>query len=223
MCAEKSLGCGYGVFLDDQSRVLSSMEFSIAEMRVKGKDELLPFQVGILVSIASIRGLFQDIWAEGKQCLLTGRCSYEATKECFSFIRSMGPTYEPDQSECVNRIRLLAMTREWARPEGPVSVQPEISPATVKVEPLSEDAVMISMEDAVAHFADGDAYSDANGDAISDPYVEATNSDAENDADHANVDSDVDNVVVVDTTFKVDADGSVDIGLCSPAFVHDEK
>ena len=72
--ADKSLASGYGVCLDEQSRVLSSMERSITEMRVKGKADLQPFQVGILLSIASIRGLFEDIWSEGKQCFLTGRC-----------------------------------------------------------------------------------------------------------------------------------------------------
>ena len=193
-CAAKSLACGYGVYLDEQSRVLSSMEHSIAEVRVKGKKDLLPFQIGILTSIAAIRGLFQDLWSEGNQFLLTGRCNSEATKECFSYIRSLGPTYDPpDQSEVVNRIRLLVMTREWAQPEPQPEIRisgirtetsPEVSAITIKAEPLLEDAVSIAMAEADL------VHSEVNGEVDADAGADAD--DAKHDSNLADDDEETD-------------------------------
>lgn len=107
------MACGYGIHHEEQSQILANMEKCIEEMRVKGKQSLLPFQKGILVSISSIRGLYQEISDEGKICLLTAHCNSDPSENFFSCIRTLGVANDhPGPVDCMNRIRLLVMSRD---------------------------------------------------------------------------------------------------------------
>lgn len=66
------------------------MEELISSMRVHRKKFLLPFQKGILMSISSVRGLYEEIKNEGKNFLLTSHCNSDPTENLFSCIRTMG-------------------------------------------------------------------------------------------------------------------------------------
>jgi hypothetical protein len=109
----KKLACGFGVHLRDQMQVLDQMEQSISTMLVIGKKRLLPFQKGILTSIASAKGLLQEISLNGKEFLLTAHCNSDPTENSFSCLRTMGASNDhPGPVDCMNRIRLLVMCKD---------------------------------------------------------------------------------------------------------------
>jgi hypothetical protein len=109
----KKLACGLGVHLNDQMQILDQMEESISTMRVIGKKSLLPFQKGILTSIASTKGLLLEISMQGKEYLLTAHCNSDPTENSFSCLRTMGASNDhPGPVDCMNRIRLLVMCKD---------------------------------------------------------------------------------------------------------------
>ena len=137
MFSAKKLSCGFGIHLDDQQNVLDRMEKCISDMRVKGRKSLLPFQKGILLSISSIRGLFQEILSEGKRCLLTAHCNSDPAENFFSCIRTMGVCNDhPGPVDCLNRIRLLVVSRD---------AQIVVENSSVEVEPPSQSEPEINL------------------------------------------------------------------------------
>jgi hypothetical protein len=111
--SEKKLACGFGLHIQEQLGILDRMEKTISEMRVRGRKSLLPFQKGILLSISSIRNLYQEVKLEGKNCLLTAHCNSDAAENFFSCIRTMGVSNDhPGPVDCLNRIRMLVISRD---------------------------------------------------------------------------------------------------------------
>ena len=107
------MACGFGIHEHDQQEVLNEMQIVISTMRVCGRKCLLPFQKGILNSISSIRGLYEEIKAEGKTFLLTAHCNSDPTENYFSCIRTMGVSNDhPGPVDCMNRIKLLVVSRD---------------------------------------------------------------------------------------------------------------
>jgi hypothetical protein len=113
MYSERTAACGFGIHIDEQMSVLDRMRNNISSLRVIGKKTLLPFQKGFLISIASTKGLFAELKSEGKQCLLTAHCNSDPAENFFSCLRTLGGSNDhPGPVECMNRIRLLIMSRD---------------------------------------------------------------------------------------------------------------
>jgi hypothetical protein len=113
MYSENKVACGLGIHIDTQMSVLESMRNNISSLRVVGKKTLLPFQKGILISIASTKSLFAEISSEGHKCLLTAHCNSDPVENFFSCVRTLGGSNDhPGPVECMNRIRLLIMSRD---------------------------------------------------------------------------------------------------------------
>jgi len=113
MNSTKKLACGLGIHQEEQLSILDQMKNSISTMRVIGKKSLLPFQKGILISIASTKGLFKEVSDQGLQFLLTAHCNSDPTENAFSCLRTMGVSNDhPGPVDCMNRIRLLIMSRD---------------------------------------------------------------------------------------------------------------
>jgi len=51
----------YGINLDEQNNILNLMDNFISAMRVHGKNQLMTFQKGILISNLSLRNLYKDL------------------------------------------------------------------------------------------------------------------------------------------------------------------
>lgn len=114
--------CAYG-FSDaakgDQDAALVNMEAMTANMHKAGRrgrgdqmPALLPFQRGILRSISSLRGLYQDLQSSYTELryIMTARLNQDCLENTFSQMRSMcGPNTHPDAVEARQRLRILLM------------------------------------------------------------------------------------------------------------------
>ncbi|XP_039300398.1 uncharacterized protein LOC120355776 [Nilaparvata lugens] len=88
------LKSGYGTSLELQNSVLNKLHDLCSSARVIGKKNLLPFQVGCMISIRSTQGLFNEMQLEGYQYLLTSRCNQDVLESFFSQIRGIGRFYD---------------------------------------------------------------------------------------------------------------------------------
>jgi len=113
MFSQKKLGCGLGIHIEEQVSVLDEMRSYISNLRVIGKKSLLPFQKGFLISISSTKALYKELSSEGIKCLLTAHCNSDPAENFFSCLRTLGGSNDhPGPVECMNRIRLLIMSRD---------------------------------------------------------------------------------------------------------------
>ena len=103
----------YGMDLDRQNNLLDSMSRTISELRVGNKTSLLPFQRGFMMSIAAVKGLFQDLQTQfDVKYLLTARLNQDCLENFFSQLRGLGHHYDdPTPIEVKYRFRLLLFAR----------------------------------------------------------------------------------------------------------------
>lgn len=111
----KPLKVGFGIspYFDDQKQVLQEMKTEISNLRIRGRNRMLPFQKGILVSISSIFGLYEDLNVIGVSYILTTRLTQDALESLFSQIRGIGVFYDhPSPSEFINRLKHILLANK---------------------------------------------------------------------------------------------------------------
>jgi len=103
---------GYGCKLNNQDAALERMLTLCQSMRIPGARHLLPFQKGILVSIASLRGLFHFVRDRYQaKYILTSRLNQDCLENLFGQIRALGRTYvNPSPVSARHRFRSLLLT-----------------------------------------------------------------------------------------------------------------
>jgi len=81
----------YGLDLERQNELLARMDKFILSMRVHGKQALMQFQKGILMTNCSLRNLYEDLKLHYNiQYIITRRLNQDVLENFFSFIRAMG-------------------------------------------------------------------------------------------------------------------------------------
>ncbi|XP_071572048.1 uncharacterized protein [Temnothorax nylanderi] len=84
---------GFGIDLENQMQLLVLMSMYIENMRVGKRKSLMPFQKGIIISNASLKGLFnylQSKYPEHCKYILTRRLQQDILENFFSYVRAMG-------------------------------------------------------------------------------------------------------------------------------------
>ena len=105
----KKMACRYGVHFEEQDSVLEHTFSCVQSMRAKGRQSLLPFQKGMLLSIRALQGLFCEIKKSyGVKYLLTSRINQDSVENTFSQIRGIGSPH-PGPVESKNRLRLILL------------------------------------------------------------------------------------------------------------------
>src|SRR6218665_1585877 len=89
------------------------MHKAVGGMRIVGKQTLLPFQKGFLMTITAVKGLFASVQAlYNAQYLLTARLNQDCLENFFSQLRGIGHHYDhPTPTEVKHRFRLLIVAR----------------------------------------------------------------------------------------------------------------
>jgi len=99
----------FGLNLEYQLEVLEKMKSEIFDLRVGNSRTIYPFQRGILISIESLKGLFNDV-AESRMrmtYIITCRVNQDFVENFFSMLRQIGKTYDhPTAVEVKRRIKL---------------------------------------------------------------------------------------------------------------------
>jgi len=81
----------YGIDLERQNELLARMDKFILSMRVFGKQALMQFQKGILMSNSSLRNLYEDLKIHyNMQYIITRRLNQDVLENFFSFMIAMG-------------------------------------------------------------------------------------------------------------------------------------
>jgi len=106
--SSKKMGCAFGIHLDEQKSVLEKVASCVETMREIGRKSLLPFQKGLLMSIKSLLGLFEELKKIGVNYILTARLNQDVAENTFSQIRGFGSTH-PGPVDCINRLRLIIL------------------------------------------------------------------------------------------------------------------
>lgn len=85
----------YGLALTEQNEILNNMELTVNSLKVIGSKTKLPFQKGIIVSIRSLKLLFQELKQEFDiKYLLTYNLNQDPLEGFFSIMRSIGGLYD---------------------------------------------------------------------------------------------------------------------------------
>ncbi len=95
-----------------QNSALAEMKRAVYHMRVGKNKNMLPFQIGIVMSIESLRGLYRDfVNVYQGHYILTARLNQDCLEKVFSRIRRLGGFHDHPQAVDVrNRIRLLILS-----------------------------------------------------------------------------------------------------------------
>lgn len=90
--------CAYGIHLAKQNEVLNRMTEFISECRFGNHKSMLNFQKGICISNASLQQLLPYLQEKYNTCnisyILTYRLNQDLLEHFFSFVRSLGATYD---------------------------------------------------------------------------------------------------------------------------------
>lgn len=93
----------YGINLEQQNKIIDSMNDYIKEMRVGKRSALLQFQKGILISNKSLVEMFLYVQ---EHYLFTRRLNQDILENLFSYLRMMGGGYDhPTPVEIRNRLK----------------------------------------------------------------------------------------------------------------------
>jgi len=85
----------YGTHLNTQQKILESMHKAVGGMRIVGKETLLPFQKGFMMTITAVKGLFASVQAlHNAQYLLTARLNQDCLENFFSYLRGIEHHYD---------------------------------------------------------------------------------------------------------------------------------
>lgn len=80
----------YGLDLQCQNEILPRMDKFIISMRVYGKNALMQFQKGILMTNNSLRNLYEDLtFHYNIQYILTRHMNQDVLENFFSFMRAL--------------------------------------------------------------------------------------------------------------------------------------
>ena len=115
VCPGNKLKSAYGNSFQEQENALNEFHKLISTMRAAGKKRttLLPFQKGFIISIKSIRCLYQDLRKEGYTYLLTSRCNQDVLESYFSQVRGIGKFYDhPLPTTVSQRVKTLLLSRD---------------------------------------------------------------------------------------------------------------
>lgn len=113
--SNKPLRAGYGLekYFSYQEKILRNIEREIDGMRIQGKKSLLPFQKGILISISSLSGLWNDLKKLKFSYILTSRLTQDSLESLFSQIRGAGRFYDhPSSVEVIYRLINLLLANK---------------------------------------------------------------------------------------------------------------
>lgn len=100
----------FGKRIEEQCAVLDKMYSLMSNLRIIGHNSLLPFQRGIMISITSLKGLYDDLTRQNIEFILTSRLNQDALENMFSQVRAMGRTHDhPSPVEFRYRLRLLLL------------------------------------------------------------------------------------------------------------------
>jgi len=101
----------YRLNLEKQNKCLDVMYELIYSMRCNGKNTLQAFQKGILISIKSIKLLYEDLKQKYNiNYILTHRLNQDSFESYFSTIRSRGGLHDhPTPSNAMYRIRIIVL------------------------------------------------------------------------------------------------------------------
>lgn len=110
--SDKEERCGFGVHLEQQTKVTLEFEDIISKVRFGDQTNLLPFQEGYIVSMRALRGLFSDMTSEEGipklDFILTSKLSLDCVHDIFTKIRMKDNTdYIPNAVEAKAQLRLL--------------------------------------------------------------------------------------------------------------------
>lgn len=109
------LKSAYGLHIEEQNVALNELFDLCSSMRVMGKTELLPFQKGFLISINSLKGLYEDLKSEGYTYIMAARCNQDILESYFSLVRGLGRFYDhPLPTAVSQRIKALLLGRSAA-------------------------------------------------------------------------------------------------------------
>lgn len=103
----------FGLNLAQQLDLLDRTESAILELRVGDAKYLYPFQRGFLISISSMRGLFQELSGSHLRIsyILTHRVNQDLAENAFSVIRKIGAGHvKPSAVDAKRRLKLLCLT-----------------------------------------------------------------------------------------------------------------
>ena len=109
--------CGFGLKLQEQIQALDDMKKLVENMRFCGKENSetkLPFQRGILVSISSIKALYEAMTSLLPEIsfLLTCRVNSDVSENKFTQIRGIGGDQtHPGPVTAINRMRCLSIIK----------------------------------------------------------------------------------------------------------------
>lgn len=103
----------YGLALNEQNEILDQMSKLMETLRKPNSKKLLPFQKGILISISSLKQLFNDMKKDFNiKYLLTYHLNQDPLEGFFSIIRSIGGLYDhPTALQFKYRLRNYIMGR----------------------------------------------------------------------------------------------------------------
>ncbi|CAI6357563.1 unnamed protein product [Macrosiphum euphorbiae] len=79
----------YGLNENEQNELLSKMNNFILQMRVYGKNVLLPFQKGIIVTNKSVQNLLEDLKDFGLSYIMTRKLNQDMVENLFSYLKGM--------------------------------------------------------------------------------------------------------------------------------------
>ena len=151
-----------------QYEALEQLELLVQHARFGKHKDLLPFQKGFLITIASMRLLADDVrrMFGADTYMLTGRVTQDPLESFFSQVRGKGgPNTHPDATEAKNRMRALTLqylVRLGVGPTGPTADDGAEECRPAAPEANSTDAVIEELLDA----ADA-AVTDADEDDVS--------------------------------------------------------
>lgn len=110
---------GYGINLTEQMQLLDRMQTFVEAMRIGTHKSLLPFQKGMIVSIASLKGLYHHLRSKYNnpsmtfEYLITSRLNQDVLENFFSFIRSSSGAYDhPSALDFKYRVRRYILGRQ---------------------------------------------------------------------------------------------------------------
>lgn len=103
----------FGCNLASQMELLDEMETWIMKIRVGNAKHLLPFQRGILTSINSTRGLFNEMSGSSMRFsyILTNKVNQDVVENLFSMIRKVGALHQkPSAVDAKRRLKLICLS-----------------------------------------------------------------------------------------------------------------
>ncbi len=104
----KKLSCALGMNYEDQVQALDRMQRLVETMKNCTVSSQLPFQSGILISIKSVKALFEEMKSFGLNFLFTTHVNQDCLETLFSQLRaSKGSNQHPSPLECLQRLRIL--------------------------------------------------------------------------------------------------------------------